>query len=195
MNRTIRLLMLSDLFVFTGFGLVTPVLAIFVKDNITGGSITAAGIASFIYLFMKAVVQLPFSRYSDSHPKMQRQFLVWGSILMSASSILFIPATHISTLYFAQLLRGIGAGLAYPCWLSLWSTHLDKHHEGYEWSLYNTVASIGTAIAAAVGAGLVQLIGFSDTFIIVSITTLIGSFILLWLASGSRPGKLNSLPA
>ena len=181
MNRTIRLLMLSDLFLFTGFGLVTPILAIFVKDNLSGGTIAAAGIASFIYLFMKAIVQLPFSRYTDAHPKLQRHLLIYGSILMSASSLMFIPATHISTIYMAQFLRGIGAGLAYPCWLSLWSVHLDKHHEGYEWSLYNTVASIGTAIAAVVGAALVESIGFQSTFVIVSITTLIGSFILLWL--------------
>ena len=175
--------MFSDLFIFTGFGLVSPILAIFVKDNLVGGSIVAAGIASFIYLFVKAIIQLPFSRYTDSHPHLQRNLLVVGTILMCASSLLYIPATHISTIYLAQFLRGLGAGLAYPCWLSLWSLHLDKHHEGYEWSLYNTVASIGTAVAAAIGGSMVEYIGFKDTFIVVSIITLIGSAVLFSLSA------------
>ena len=45
MNRTIKLLMISDIFVITGFGLIDPILAIFIKENLTGGTIFAAGFA------------------------------------------------------------------------------------------------------------------------------------------------------
>ena len=44
MNRIIKLLMISDVFVLTGFGLVQPILAIFIKDNLVGGTIFAAGL-------------------------------------------------------------------------------------------------------------------------------------------------------
>ena len=36
MNRTVKLLILSDIFILTGFGLITPILAIFIKDDIVG---------------------------------------------------------------------------------------------------------------------------------------------------------------
>ena len=52
--------MLSDIFVVTGFGLIAPILAIFIKEDLVGGTIFAAGLASTIYLVSKCIVQLPF---------------------------------------------------------------------------------------------------------------------------------------
>ena len=54
MNRTIKLLMFSDIFVLTGFGLIEPILAIFIKENLVGGTIFAAGLASMIFLVTKS---------------------------------------------------------------------------------------------------------------------------------------------
>ena len=47
---TIKLLMISDIFLVTGFGLIDPILAIFIKENLIGGSIFAAGFASTLFL-------------------------------------------------------------------------------------------------------------------------------------------------
>ncbi len=90
-------------------------------------------------------------------------------------------ATRVEHIYVAQVLYGVGSGLAYPTWLSLWSTHLDRHHEGYEWSLYSTLTGIGTAAAAGIGAGLVQFVGFRPAFLMVGILSLFGCFILFFL--------------
>ena len=54
MNRTLKLLILSDVFVFGGWGLISPILAIFINDHLIGGSIEAAGIASTIFLLTHA---------------------------------------------------------------------------------------------------------------------------------------------
>jgi len=34
MNKTLKILIISDIFVFSGFGLIGPILAIFIKDNL-----------------------------------------------------------------------------------------------------------------------------------------------------------------
>ena len=39
MNRTIILLTVSDIFLLTGFGLMQPILAIFIKENLIEGTI------------------------------------------------------------------------------------------------------------------------------------------------------------
>lgn len=45
MNRTMRLLLLSDIFVLTGFGLIQPILAIYINDGVvTGGTMLTAGL-------------------------------------------------------------------------------------------------------------------------------------------------------
>ena len=113
MNNTIKLLMISDIFVITGFGLIEPILAIFIRENIVGGTIFAAGVASTLFLITKSIVQLPFSRYVDSH-KDKMRWLIIGTLLISLVPFIYIFVNHIKYVYLAQILYGIGSGLAYP---------------------------------------------------------------------------------
>jgi DHA1 family quinolone resistance protein-like MFS transporter len=172
--------MASDVLLGTGFGLIDPILSIFVKDNIAGGTIFAAGFASTLFLFTKSIIQLPFSRYVDKHDDKVR-WLIVGTFLVALVPFVYILASDISMVYIAQLLHGIGMGLAYPTWLGLWSTNLDKNHESFEWSLYSTILGFGTALTAAVGAALAQWVGFTMTFVFVGLSSLISCLILFAL--------------
>lgn len=178
MNRTIKLLMISDIFVVTGFGLIDPILAIFIKENLIGGTIFGAGLASTLFIVTKCAVQLPFSKYVDMH-KDKVKWLVIGAFLTAIVPFIYIFAENMSVIYIAQIIYGIGSGLVYPTWLGLWSTHLDKKHESFEWSLYSTITGLGTALAAAIGAAIAEYIGFNYTFVLVGIMSLIGCGILL----------------
>lgn len=180
MNKIIKLLLLSDLFVSTGFGLIAPIFAIFIKENIVGGTIFTAGLASTLYLLVKGTLQLPFSRYVDAHDRKVR-WLIMGTFLGTAVPILYIFSTSIYHVYLAQALYGVAAALAYPTWLALWSTNLDKKHEGYEWSLYSTFTGLGAAITAAVGGAIAEYVGFSYTFIFVALLVFLGGMVLLHL--------------
>ncbi|VVB61394.1 Major Facilitator Superfamily protein [uncultured archaeon] len=182
MNRVIKFLMISDILFFTSFGLIEPILAIFFKDDLVGGTILMAGLASTIYLLVKCIIQLPFSKYVDSHNYQTRlKWLLIGSFLVSVVPFIYIFAKDIYVIFFAQVIYGIGSGLAYPTWLGLWSTHLDKRKESFEWSLYSTLAGLGTAATAAIGAALSEFAGFKFTFIFVGILSFIGCLALLEL--------------
>lgn len=180
MNKTIKLLILSDIFVITGFGLIAPILAIFIKDNLVGGTIFSAGLASTIFLITKSVVQLPFSRYADSHDR-KKFWVIIGTLLISSVPFIYMFTKHIYMIYIAEFIYGIGGGLMYPTWVAIFSTHLDKKHEGFEWSVYSTAVGIGTAITAAIGAAIAQFVGFQMTFLLVGAMSLIGCFILFGL--------------
>ena len=177
MNRTIKLLLFSDLFLITGAGLIDPILAIFIKEQLTGATVTSVGIAIACFFVTKAIIQLPFSRYVDAHDR-KALHLIIGTFGLVMVPIMYYFITHIYTMYAVQVFRGLAAGIASPCWLGLWSTHLDKHHESFEWSLFSTTIGLGIAVAGAVGAFLADHIGFRPTFIIYSIMALIGWFIL-----------------
>jgi len=185
MNRTIKFLMLSDIFILTGFGLIAPILAIFIKENLTGGTIFAAGIASTIFLLVKSIIQLPFSKYVDSHDN-KVKWLIVGTFLVSTVPFLYIFAKHIYFIYLAQVIYGIGYGFAYPTWLGLWSTHLDKKHESFEWSLYSTSVGIGVAITAAIGGAVAQFLGFTHTFSLAGIMTVTGFLVLFGLEKKNK---------
>ncbi len=180
MNRTIKLLMVSDIFLLTGFGLISPILAIFIKDDIAGGTIFAAGLASTVFIIVKSVIQLPFSKYVDSHDD-KVKWLIAGTFIVSTVPFIYIFADHINMVYAAQIINGIGSGLAVPTWLGLWSANLDRKHESFEWSLYSTLTGLGIAATGVIGAAIAEFIGFAYTFGLVGVMSLVGCFILFGL--------------
>ena len=138
MNRTMKLLLLSDIFVLTGFGLIQPILAIYINGGgVTGGTMLSAGLASALFLFTKSMVQLPFGHYVDKQPG-KTKWLILGTFLMAGVPIIYITANSIYHIYLAEVIYGLGSGLAYPTWLGLWSANLDKGRESFQWSVYST---------------------------------------------------------
>jgi len=181
-NLTIKALMLSDFFALTGFGLIAPIMAVFIKEDLTGGSIFAAGLASSIFMVVKSVVQLPFSRHVDRHDDHDDiKWLIIGMVVVTAVPLMYIYAGSVNHIYIIQAIYGVGAGLAYPTWLGLWSTHLDKNHESFEWSLYSTVASFGSAVAAAAGGAMAEFWSFNITFIFAAALCFVGFMFLIYL--------------
>lgn len=212
MNRTMKMLMLSDIFVLTGFGLIQPILAIFINDGVTGGNMLTAGIASALFLLTKSLVQLPFGKYIDGHAR-KMQWLMIGTLLMALVPIIYVTAHSIYQVYLAEAIYGLGSGLAYPTWLGLWSANLDKGKESFQWSIYSTSTGLGTAATGAAGAAISTLLGFTATFMLAGLLCLLGCFALLALEkrndqkdnlmvaeirfrrSGSRSGNLSLLPS
>ena len=180
MNRTMKMLMLSDIFVLTGFGMIQPILAIFINGGVAGGTVLTAGIASALFLLIKSLVQLPFGRYIDGHAR-KMKWLMIGTLLMALVPIIYVTAHSIYQVYMAEAIYGIGSGLAYPTWLGLWSSNLDKGKESFQWSIYSTSTGIGTAATGAAGAAISTLLGFTATFMLAGLLCLLGCFALLAL--------------
>src|SRR4030042_4577120 len=117
MNRTLKMLMISDIFLFSGFGLISPILAIFIKDNLIGGTILAAGIASAIFLITHSLLQILFAYVFN--PK-DRLWMIWlGTFFIALVPFGYIFAKSIYFLYAVQFVYGLGASFAYPSWASL----------------------------------------------------------------------------
>jgi len=182
MNKTILLLTISDLFVFTGFGLVQPILAIFIKENLAGGTIFAAGIASMIFLVAKSIVQIPLSKIIDRHERSFRiKIVAIGTFAVSTVPFIYIFSNHVNFIYLAQIIQGLGSGLAFPSWVGIWSRSSDINQRSFDWSVYSTLTGIGAGVAALVGATIAELFGFVYTFSIVGMMSLLGCFVLLGL--------------
>lgn len=179
MNRATLLLIVSDIFVLTGFGLVQPILAIYIKDDLIGGTIFAAGLASMLFIITKSVVQMPLSRIVDRHQRsFRRKILIIGTFVLAIVPFIYIFTNDVNFMYVAQIVEGLGSGLAYPAWVAIWSRSSDINQRSFDWSLYSTLTGIGTGIAALVGAEIAQLFGFTYAFMVVGAMTLFGCVIL-----------------
>lgn len=188
MNKTLKLLVFSDIFVLTGFGLISPIMAIFIKENLTGGSIAAVGIAAAITTLIRCALQILFAYIAK--PKHRFVMAVAGTFLIALVPFIYIFSTNITHIFIAAAVNGFGSGLANPAWFSLFAANLNKKARGWEWSIYSSSVGIGTAIAAFLGSQFATKFGFVPVFIVVGSLAMIGSFILLWL---SRAQKLDSM--
>lgn len=180
MNKTLKLLITADIFLFTGMGFIVPILSIYINDDLIGGSLLAAGIASTLYMLSKAMLQIPISKLVDKYDH-RRLFVLSGYVLIALTPFMYIIMKNIYQLYIIQILYGIGSAVAFPAWWSLFSTHVEKHHEGYDWSVYSSLVMVGTAISASIGAGMAQYLGFKFTFLLVGIFAVISIIILMGL--------------
>jgi MFS family permease len=179
MNRILKLLILSDIFVYGALGFVAPILSIFINDNLIGGGIFAAGLASTIFLLTHSILQVIFSYVFN--PK-DRLWMLWsGTALIAVVPIGYVFSTHVWHLFLAEFAYGIGAAFAYPSWSSLFTAHLEKGKRGFQYSIYSSGLGIGTAITAAVGGFLAEKIGFKFVFVLTSLLAIIGLLILFKL--------------
>lgn len=180
MNRTLKLLVFSDIFVLTGFGLISPIMAIFIKENLIGGSIAAVGIAAAITTVLRCILQMTFAYIAK--PKHRYLLAVAGTFLIAVVPFIYLFSTNVTHIFIAATINGLGAGLANPAWFSLFAANLKKNARGWEWSIYSSSVGIGTATAAFVGSQLAMRFGFTPVFIVVGILAIIGSCILLGLS-------------
>jgi MFS family permease len=178
MNRTLKLLIISDTLVFTGFGLVAPILAIYIKDSI-GGSLEAIGLMTTLFLVSKTIFQLLFSKVFE--PKQRFFMVVGGTLMIAIVPFIYLFSTQMWHFYIAQTLYGVGGGLAYPAWFSLFSSNLTKGKQGFEWSVYSGLVGIGAAISASIGSVLANRWGFNPVFFLAGAISIIGMLILLGL--------------
>jgi len=179
MKKTVKLLIFSDVFMLTGFGLIAPIFAIFIKEGVAGGSIGAVGIATAIFIGLKASLQLLFAQVFTK--KDRRWMVLLGTFLVASVAFLYAFSSKIWHVYIAQAIYGIGAAFAFPAWLSLFTTNLTKGREGLEWSIYSSITGVSTAAAAWIGALLVERIGFKIVFLLVGMLAIAGGLVLLGL--------------
>jgi len=177
MNKILRSLILSDLFILGSFGLIQPIFALFITREISGATITAVGIAVTIQLVVKAVFQIIVGKWADEEDGNQRELLalIAGSTLQSLIPLGYLFFHNLSEIYILQVVYGIGLALAYPGWMVIFSRYLRADKAGYEWGVYNTTVSLGIAVAAGLGAYLADIFGFNVLFVIVSVFSFVGT--------------------
>lgn len=183
-NKIIRILILSDILIISGFGLISPIFAVFITEQIQGGRLEVAGLASTVYLLTKSIFQLPLARLMDKIRGKRDEFsmMLLGSLIISLAPLFYFWIRNPLQLFLVQGFYGIGGALAYPAWLALFTSHVDKDNLAFDWGIYGTGVEVGGAIAAGVGGFLAGKFGFKPLFLIVSLVSFTGSLLLLTIS-------------
>lgn len=175
-NRVIRTLVLADFFVNAGFSVFAPVVAIFITRQIAGGTIEAIGFGAAIVQLCKVIVELPLSKILDKNHGEYDDFysLMVGSFLIACVPFAYLFAHTIYHVYIIQAVYGIGIAFSVPPWYAIFSRHIDKMQESFEWTLDSISIGLAAAGAAAIGGIIAQKFGFNTVFIIGGIFAIFG---------------------
>ncbi len=169
---------MSDFMVSGGFGVFAPILAVFVTNQISGGSIATVGIAAAIVQIVKVIFQIPIAHFLDKdHGEYDDFFsMIFGSFLVALVPFLYLFADKIAHVYIIQGLYGLGLAFLVPPWYAIFSRHLDKMNENIEWSIESVSIGIAGALSAGIGGFLAQKFGFNIVFFVGGVVSLFGAF-------------------
>lgn len=192
-NKVIKILISSDFVLNSGWGLLAPVFAIFLVQKIAAGDpvegAKIAGFAALTYWIVKSSLQIPIGRYLDERrgEKDDFWFMVLGTFLAGLTPFGFILSSQPWHIYGLQILHAFGMAMAVPSWSAIFTRHIDKDKEAFEWGVESTSLGFGVGIAGAIGGILAAIFGFKVIFILVGSFTIISACLLLFIHKEIAP--------
>lgn len=169
-NKVIKAMIASDVALLTGFGFFMPIFAIFIAQRITvgdtGEAAEIAGFAMAVYWGVKSIFEIPFGKYLDRKlgEKDDLYFVIVGNILAAISVFGFIFSYLSWHIYLLKAIYAIGMAMNVPGWTAIFTRHIDKGKEAFEWATRSTIIGIGAAAAGALGGIIVNNFGFNFLF-------------------------------
>jgi MFS family permease len=180
-NRVIRTLIFGDILFNMGWGLIAPVFAIFIIQNIQGGDIKTVGFAAAIYWIVKSSLQIPIARSLDKNHGETDDFhsIFFGFLLAGTVPFGYLISYLPWHIYALQFLNAIAMAMVVPAWYAVYSRHVDKDREAFEWGMDSTSLGFVLGVSGAIGGIVADIIGFKFIFIIVGVLTIASAFSLL----------------
>ncbi len=165
-------------------GFLPPIYAVFITTQITGATVASVGLAITIYWVTKSAFQLFVARFIDkNHGEIDDfYFMIAGGLLNAALISLYYFAVDIVHVYLLQFFIGVADAMVIPPFYAIFTRHIDKGKEGFEWALFSSFSvGAGSALGAVMGGVLGASIGFRAIFPMVGILTFIATIMLAFL--------------
>jgi len=184
-SKIIKVLIASDFFLNLGWGLLSPVFAIFILQNITANNslkaAEVAGLAALFYWIPKSFLEIPIGYFLDKRRGEKDDFwvMVLGYFIIAFVPLGFLFSAVPLHIYLLQILHAFGMAMALPSWLAIFTRHIDKNKEAFEWSLETTSIGVGAGIAGGLGGIIVAALGFKVMFVAVSILNFVSAIVLI----------------
>jgi len=186
-NKIIRALIVSDFFLFFSIGLLSPIFAVFILQNIDN-KIEVIGYAVSLYWLVRVITVIPLSRLMDKMKSEMDEyyFMIIGTFITACVPLFYIVSQAPWHIYLLQIISGLANSMAVPAWRILFTNHIDSRIIGFEWSLEDVGIGVATASSATLGAFIADKFGFNILFVIIFFFGLIGTAVLLSLGQNKR---------
>lgn len=182
-NKVISILIVSDFFLQAGWGMIAPIFAIFITQQIQGGTLEMVGLIAGVFWITKSLVQ-PFLAHFFDVKKGEVddfKFLVAGMFVANLIPLGYMFATQLSHLLILEFIHGLAMAAVVPAWAGIFTRHISKGWEAFSWSIESTGLGFAAGFAAVGGGILASAFGFQAVFFFVTLFGLTSSVLLLLL--------------
>ncbi|MEW4369181.1 MFS transporter [Paenibacillus kandeliae] len=191
-NRAALLLLMFNIFlVFTGIGLVVPIMPTYMNELHIGGSILGFMVAAF------SISQLIFSPFSGrlSDRIGRKKLIIVGMLIFAVSEWLFAIAYAPTLLFISRAIGGLGAALIMPSVMAYAADMTSNEERGSAMGFINAAITTGFIIGPGIG-GLLAEYGIRVPFYAAAIAGLIAAIAtLLLLPESLLPERRAQLAA
>jgi len=184
LNPVISVIITSDFLLTTAASMLSPIFALFVVGQIQGGTARTVGLAIAVYWIVKSLLQLPIARYLDrNHGEIDDYYsLLFGTMLGAVAMGGYFFAHEVWHVFALQGLSGIADALLVPPFYAVFTRHLDKGREGFEWSFRSSLSyGGGAALGGILGGFLLAAVGFRYVFVIAATVYASSALVLMFL--------------
>lgn len=180
-SKFVRKFILADLFLIGGWGLIGPIFAVFIIQQIEGATLLTLGIAAAIYWIVKSLFQIPIANFLDKTDGERDDFytLVMALVMAGVTALLFMFITEVWHLYVVEVVHAIAFGLYIPAWTGMFSRHLDKKHESLDWSLNSTTVGLASGVTGLLGGWMANTFGFPMVFVLAAAASFVSAAVIL----------------
>lgn len=195
LNFAISTLVLSDLFLYFGLGLISPIFSIYILENIPGAKLETIGTSVAIYWLARIFSVIPISWVLDEIKGEKDEYyaVLIGTTALAILPLFYIFATQVVHLYLIEMCKGIANSLIVPAWRVLFTRFADKNRIGFSWSLADLCIGVATAGGAYLGSVVAQYFGFKVLFVMVSILSSFAAYYLTRLYKEARINRSERL--
>jgi MFS family permease len=126
-HPVIKTLLINNILSMTGWAFMSPIFAIYVVQNVKGGSIKAVGICYFLYWIIKGPLQLFISDYLDRVEGEADDYftMLLGQFLDMLVPIALLFSKTTGELYLIFLIYGIADALYVPPWNAIFTRYIN----------------------------------------------------------------------
>lgn len=184
-NRgTMLLLMLNIFLVFTGIGLVVPIMPTYMNELHITGSTVGLLVAAF------SLTQLLFSPYAGrlSDSLGRKKIIVAGMIVFALSEWIFGIAVSPVLLFLARMLGGVGAALIMPAVMAYAADVTSNEERAKGMGLINAAITTGFIIGPGIGGYLAEF-GIRAPFFAAAVAGAVAAVITLLILPESRTAE------
>lgn len=191
-NRGALLLLMFNIFlVFTGIGLVVPIMPAYMDLlHITGFTV---GLLVAAFSFTQFLFSPVAGRWSDSFGR--KKIIVGGMLIFAVSEFMFGAVNAPVLLFAARMLGGVGAAMIFPSIMAYTADITTEEERGKGMGLINAAITTGFIIGPGIG-GYIADFGIRIPFYAAGVAGLLAAIItLIILPESTRSTGEASKPA